>query len=146
MAALNSYNKSKGYIPWKISQKKTFFRLVMTHNIALTTYSAWTSIGMFEALRGSVQNPTRSTGLVGMIDSLCRIHGTSGLGNAITYDPNILSRVSEPFSNRSLPEIRLSGVADQRRLCNEGLAFYGRFFDLSKAYEAIDAAIIITKV
>ena len=143
--ALNVYNKSRGHKPWKISKTKTFFYLMVAHNVLLSVYSAWTSVGMFGALKRSIQNPTGPAGLVGMVDSLCKIHGSSGFENAITYRSELSRWTYGPFSNLNLPETHSPSPADRGRLWNEGLAFYGWFFYLSKFYEVLDTAIILSK-
>jgi hypothetical protein len=72
------------------------------------------------------------------------MHGISGLGNAITYNGTASQWVSKS------PSVLLSSAGtpdatDLGRLWNEGLAFYGWFFYLSKFYEVLDTVIIIAK-
>jgi hypothetical protein len=139
---LNKYNRSRGNKAWPISKTKPFFWFVVAHNVFLAVYSAWTFIGMFNALQRTVERWSTPAGLAGTVDSLCKIHGTSGLGNAIVYNgdawvsqsPNVL------LSDAGTPD-----ATDLGRLWNEGLAFYGWFFYLSKFYEVLDTAIILAK-
>jgi hypothetical protein len=83
-------------------------------------------------------------GLAGFADSLCKIHGPRGLGNAITYNTS-----TSAWGSNSAPVLLTSaGTPDNTdvgRLWNEGLAFYGWFFYLSKFYEVLDTLIILVK-
>jgi hypothetical protein len=100
---------------------------------------------MLSALRGTLQNPIGSAGIVGMVDSLCKMHGVEGLGNAIAYQPELSEWVSESPSKVLLGSMGRPDATDLGRLWNEGLAFYGWFFYLSKFYEVLDTAIILAK-
>jgi hypothetical protein len=144
VTVLNAYNRQYGNKPWKISKTKFFFWFVVAHNVFLAVYSGWTFIGMLRALQVSVAHPLGPAGLAGTVDSLCKVHGISGLGNAIAYNGTASQWVSES------PSVLLSSAGtpdatDLGRLWNEGLAFYGWFFYLSKFYEVLDTAIIIAK-
>jgi hypothetical protein len=142
---LNAYNRSHGNKPWAISKTRAFFYSVVAHNVVLALYSGWTFLGMMQAARRTVSSPLGPTGLVGMVDSLCKIHGTTGLGNAIGYNTNDSKWESySPLANL----VAVTGTPDPAnlgRLWNEGLAFYGWLFYVSKFYEVMDTAIIIAK-
>lgn len=99
---------------------------------------------MLSALRRTVQNPMGPTGLTGTVDSLCKMHGIDQLGNAITYSPESSAWVSQS-SSVLLSSAGTPDATDLGRLWNEGLAFYGWFFYLSKFYEVLDTAIILAK-
>lgn len=142
---LNSYNKSRNNKPWRISKTRAFFWFVVAHNILLAVYSGWTFVGILGALRRTAQNPTGPFGLLGTVDSLCKLHGTSGFGNAIVYNPNSAEWISESPSKVLLTEMGTPASTDVGRLWNEGLAFYGWFFYLSKFYEVLDTVIILAK-
>lgn len=129
---LNKYNKSTGKKPWAMSQTAVFRGFVVLHNIFLAVYSAWTFVGMFGALRRSIVSPSGPNGLAGTVDSFCKLNGPAGLGNAATYYEN--------FGWETLPN-----RTDAGRLWNEGLAFYGWLFYLSKFYEVLDTFIILAK-
>ena len=144
VTALNSYNRSTGNKPWGISKWKSFFWFVVAHNVFLAVYSGWTFVGMLSALRRTVQNPLGEMGLAGTVDSLCKIHGIEGLGNAIAYSPGSSAWVSQS-SSVLLSTSGTPDATDLGRLWNEGLAFYGWFFYLSKFYEVLDTAIILAK-
>jgi len=96
------------------------------------------------ALRRTLHHPTGPEGLAGTVDSLCKMHGTVGLGNAIAYSPTSSGWVSES-SSVLLSPFGTPDATDLGRLWNEGLAFYGWFFYLSKFYEVLDTAIILAK-
>ncbi|KAL4944442.1 hypothetical protein BDV06DRAFT_187331 [Aspergillus oleicola] len=140
---INRINKSRGYKPYAFSQTKAFKTFVILHNVFLAVYSAWTFFGMVRAFR-TIWPSWKETGLVGVVDALCKCNGPRGYGNAATYN----STVNQwSISN---PEYRLAegGVPDPTdvgRLWNGGLAFLGWIFYLSKFYEVLDTAIILAK-
>jgi len=141
---LNRYNVSTGKKPWAVSQTRLFFAFVVLHNMFLAAYSAWTWWGMLGALRRSIVSPASPTGWSGTVDSFCRLSGPRGLGNAAffsdedqrwhTYDQG------SPLAADGAP-----GRAETGRIWNEGLAFYGWIFYLSKFYEVLDTFIILAK-
>jgi hypothetical protein len=143
---VNAYNRRRGNKPWAISKTRGFFWFVVAHNVFLAVYSAWTFIGMWRALSVAVANPfTGPDGFVGTVDSLCKIHGASGLGNATTYDPVGMKWVSENPAAVVLNSSHEPSRADVGRMWNQGMAFYGWFFYLSKFYEVLDTVIILAK-
>ncbi|OTA59938.1 hypothetical protein K449DRAFT_397018 [Hypoxylon sp. EC38] len=142
--ALNVYNKSTGKKPWSISKTKSFHFFVVLHNVFLAVYSAWTWIGMFNALRRTVVSPAGPDGWAGTVDSFCKFHGTPGLGNALSYNPTLGAWESVSGSTLLTSEASPSR-ADAGRLWNEGLAFYGWIFYISKFYEVVDTLIILAK-
>jgi hypothetical protein len=145
VTATNAYNRSQGNKAWAISKTKPFFWFMIVHNVFLAVYSAWTFVGMFAALSRSLAGFNGPHGVVGLVDSLCKMHGTSGLSNAITYNPTTSSWVSQSPSTVLLSSNGTPDPTDLGRLWNEGLAFYGWFFYLSKFYEVLDTAIILAK-
>jgi hypothetical protein len=142
---LNRYNRSAGNKPWPISKTKIFFWFVVAHNVLLAVYSGWTFVGMLNALRTTVEKWTGPAGLAGTVDSLCKMHGVSGLGNAIAYNGTESRWVSQSPSTIFLTDAGAPDSTDVGRLWNEGLAFYGWFFYLSKFYEVLDTVIILAK-
>lgn len=142
---LNAYNRNNGNKPWAISKTNAFFIFVVLHNIFLAVYSGWTFLGMWGALSRTLQSPTGPTGLVGLVDSLCKLHGPSGISQAITYHPSAYAWISQSPETVHLSASGLPDSTDLGRLWNEGLAFYGWIFYLSKFYEVIDTLIIIAK-
>ena len=140
---LNNYNKSRGKQPWAISKTRSFHCFVVLHNIFLAVYSAWTFWGMLGGMRRSIVNPLGPSGLAGTADSFCRLHGAGGLGNSVFYNEATSSWISDaqnPAMAGSLP----SGT-EPGRMWNEGLAYYGWIFYLSKFYEVLDTFIILAK-
>lgn len=141
---LNAYNRSNGKKPWGISKTRAFKAFVILHNVFLAVYSAWTCWGMFGALRRTMVSPFGPAGIAGTVDSMCRLSGPSGYGNGVVYDE--ASRTWQTYS----PSVALSSdgrplSTDTGRLWNEGLAFYGWIFYLSKFYEVLDTFIILAK-
>jgi hypothetical protein len=117
----------------------------VAHNVFLAVYSGWTFWGFFKALQRTVYNPRGPDGLAGTVDSLCKMHGIPGLSNAIEYNPNYSAWISESPGKVLLTDMGTPDPTDLGRLWNEGLAFYGWFFYLSKFYEVLDTVIIILK-
>jgi hypothetical protein len=142
--SVNKYNKTAGNKAWGISKTKSFFWFVVAHNVFLAVYSAWTFVGMLRALTQTVQRFTGADGLASTVDSLCKVHGRHGLGNAVTYDPTVSQWVTGS-PNVLLNSANSPDPSDLGRLWNEGLSFYGWFFYLSKFYEVLDTFIILAK-
>lgn len=141
---VNAYNRSRGNKAWPISKTRGFFAFVVAHNIFLAVYSAWTFVGMYFCLKKSIERWSGPGGLASTVDSLCKAHGARGLGNAVVYDPSSTSWISQS-PNVLLAESGTPDPTDLGRIWNEGLAFYGWFFYLSKFYEVLDTAIILAK-
>jgi hypothetical protein len=143
--SLTAYNKSTNRRPWAISKTRAFPLFVIAHNIFLAVYSAWTFWGMFGAMRRSVVRPWGPGGPAGFADSLCRIHGQPGIGNGIHYMDGQGWMTTTPAANVSLGSDGSPRSSDPGRLWNEGLAFYGWLFYISKFYEVLDTFIILAK-
>jgi hypothetical protein len=141
---LNGYNARRSFAPWRISKTRTFHWLVVLHNVFLAVYSAWTFYGMTSALGRSINT---SQGLTGVVDSLCKLHGPQTVGNATTYAVESFRRYwvsPEPLTGLLAPTHPPSPYIPGR-MWNEGLAFYGWLFYLSKFYEVIDTLVILAK-
>jgi hypothetical protein len=142
---MNSVNAKRQYKPWAFSRTRVFKLLVILHNLFLAVYSAWTCIGMANALRLSLPPSGEQWSVAGTVDSLCKLHGPRGLGNAAIYNA---TSSAWTMTNRNL-HLAVDGLGpeptDVGRLWNEGLAFYGWIFYLSKFYELIDTLIILAK-
>ncbi|RAL05493.1 elongation of very long chain fatty acids protein [Aspergillus ibericus CBS 121593] len=141
---INRLNKSRGYKPYGFSQTRLFKLFVILHNVFLAIYSAWTFAGMIRAFRNSWPSRDDPNYVAAVADTLCKINGPRGYGNAATYDPT-----TDQWMFRN-PEFSLAagGVPDPTdlgRLWNEGLAFLGWIFYLSKFYEVLDTVIILAK-
>jgi hypothetical protein len=140
---INRINKSRGYKPYAFSNTRLFKLFVVLHNVFLAVYSAWTFVGMFLAFRSSFPDTDDRNGLVGVVDSLCKINGPRGYGNAATYSP-ITDEWSIPNPAFHLTN-GMPDPTDVGRLWNQGLAYFGWFFYLSKFYEVVDTVIILAK-
>ncbi|KAI0480700.1 GNS1/SUR4 family-domain-containing protein [Xylariaceae sp. FL0804] len=141
--ALNVYNKSTNKRPWAISKTQAFRAFVVAHNVFLAVYSAWTWFGMLRALQSTIVSPSGPAGWTGTVDSLCKIHGPTGLRNAVTWNQKSESWGS--ISGVGLSPEGLPSRADAGRLWNQGLAYYGWLFYISKFYEVLDTLIILAK-
>ncbi|QIW96358.1 hypothetical protein AMS68_001876 [Peltaster fructicola] len=140
---VNAYNTSRNFKPWWISKQRLFKYFVVLHNIVLAIYSAATFLAMFRAIVHTLPDLAGDAGAAGVADALCKLHGPRVLGDAITYNTTI--NIWE--SKNQL--IKLTGgnpdPTDLGRLWNEGLAFWGWIFYLSKFYEVVDTLIIVAK-
>ncbi|EXJ68374.1 uncharacterized protein A1O5_08166 [Cladophialophora psammophila CBS 110553] len=142
---MNSVNANRKYRPWAFSRTYVFKFLVILHNIFLAAYSAWTCVGMVNALRLSLPEWNEDWRVAGTVDALCKMHGPRGAGSAATYN---VTTSAWQMTNR-LFHLDAEGLGpettDVGRIWNEGLAFYGWLFYLSKFYEVVDTLIILAK-
>jgi hypothetical protein len=141
---LNRVNKRRGYKPWAFSRTRLFKIFVILHNVFLAVYSAWTFLGMYQAFRNSMPSRDDPNGIVAVADALCRPLGPRGLGNGAMYN----STNDEWFLPNPEYKLAAGGVPDPTdvgRLWNQGLAYFGWIFYLSKFYEVLDTAIILAK-
>lgn len=140
----NWYNRQHGNKAWRIAKTRPFFAFVIFHNVFLAVYSAVTCFAMVRALKSAFPHYTDPNAVVGTVDALCKIHGPRGLGDAVTYHPDTNTWGSKNANvlvgPRGLPD-----TTDVGRIWNEGLAFWGWWFYLSKFYEVFDTAIILAK-
>jgi hypothetical protein len=141
---VNNLNESRGYKPWAFSRTRVFKLLVILHNVFLAGYSAWTFVGMLHAFRRSMPSRDDPNGIVAIADALCKINGPRGLGNGAMYNSTTDQWVL-PNPEFTLGKDGLPDPTDVGRLWNEGLAFFGWIFYLSKFYEVLDTAIILAK-
>ncbi|EXJ92646.1 hypothetical protein A1O3_01198 [Capronia epimyces CBS 606.96] len=141
----NSVNVNRKYKPWAFSRTRLFKLLVILHNAFLALFSAWTFVGMVNAMRLSLPIWGEQWKLTDTVDALCKLQGPRGAGNAATYNA---TSSAWTMTNRLL-HLAADGLGpeptDVGRLWNEGLAFYGWIFYLSKFYEIIDTFIILAK-
>jgi len=142
---LNSVNANRKYKPWAFSRTSLFKLFVILHNTFLALYSAWTCVGMINALHLSIPQWDEEFKIAETVDALCKLHGPRGAGNAATYNATTSAWT---MTNR-LFHLTADGLGpestDVGRIWNEGLAFYGWLFYISKFYEVIDTCIILAK-
>lgn len=142
--ALNAYNRRREHKPWWIARQKPFQFFVVVHNILLMTFSAATFAAMVRAIVHTWPGLDNVDGAAGIADALCKMHGPRGLGDAATYNTTI--NIWE--AKNQLIKLGANGNPDPTdvgRLWNEGLAFWGWLFYVSKFYEVIDTLIILAK-
>lgn len=145
VAFMNSVNANRKYKPWAFSRTRFFKLLVILHNIVLAAYSAWTFVGMVNTLHLCLPAWNEQPTVAGTVDALCKLHGPRGIGSAATYNAttsawSMTNRMFHLAADGLGPE-----TTDAGRIWNEGLAFYGWLFYLSKFYEIIDTCIILAK-
>lgn len=136
-------NKRRENKPWSFSKTNLFYILVLLHNILLTAFSAWTCLGMINAIRHTWPGWEGEHKLARTADALCKLHGPRGYGSAATFNSG---DSAWSFTDRIMKlDQGLPDITDVGRLWNEGLAFYGWLFYLSKFYEVFDTLIIFAK-
>ncbi|KIW18908.1 hypothetical protein PV08_03197 [Exophiala spinifera] len=142
---MNAVNAQRKYKPWALSRTRVFKLFVILHNVFLAVYSAWTCVGMGNALRLCLPSWNDSPTLADTVDALCKLHGPRGIGNAAIYNS---TTTAWTMTNRAF-HLAADGLTpettDVGRMWNEGLAFYGWLFYLSKFYEVLDTCIILAK-
>ena len=124
----NSFRKTNKE-PLALCKTKLFKWFVLAHNIALCIYSAWTCAGMTAGIYRTVFELTRVA-----------ISGTTSASTVESYlqgNSGLISGKSSGFW-RSLCDTN-DGIWEQ------GLAYYGYYFYLSKFYEVFDTMIILAK-
>jgi hypothetical protein len=141
---INAYNRRHGNKAWWISKTRPFFAFVIAHNIFLAIYSAITFAAMVNDLRRVWPGWNGEHGVVGAVDALCKMHGPRGLGDAVYYNATLDAWEVKNNLIR-LADSALPDSTDVGRIWNEGLAFWGWFFYLSKFYEVLDTFIILAK-
>lgn len=142
--SLNAYNRKRGHKPWWIARQRWFQWFVIVHNALLTLYSTATFLAMCRAIAHTWPGLNTETGLAGAADSLCKLHGPRGLGDAATYNTTIniweVKNTVIKMGYDGNPD-----PSDVGRLWHEGLAFWGWVFYVSKFYEVLDTLIILAK-
>jgi hypothetical protein len=154
---MNRINRDRANKPWYISQTRIFHYFVLLHNIFLAIFSALTFVAMIRGLAhiwpGLRERPflgkpwpglRTEFGLTGAADALCKMHGPRNLGNAVLYDSTSHSWMTTNRLVKLSPQ-GTPDASDSGRLWNEGLAFWGWWFYLSKFYEVLDTFIILMK-
>lgn len=141
--SLNAFNRSRKWRPWSISKSRLFTPLVVLHNVALAVFSAATFVAMVRAIHVSSPEMTLDTTPADIADSLCKMNGPRGLGSAVTFD----TLTNTWSSTNSIVKLAggLPDSTDVGRIWNEGLAFWGWTFYLSKFYEVIDTLVILAR-
>ncbi|KAJ5646845.1 hypothetical protein N7490_003217 [Penicillium lividum] len=131
---INRVNQQRNDTAWKIAKTSTFKWLVLFHNILLALFSAWTLYGVCYSIATSLPSNTEFNFSAQVADSLCRI----------TSDDH-------PHG-KSLPQVEDIPVDSEffdrpssSRLWNQGYAYFGWMFYLSKLYEVVDTFIILMK-
>lgn len=142
--AFNAYNRSKGHEPWRLSKHTWFRYFVIVHNVVLSLYSFATFLAMLRAITHTLPSLHTEDWLPHAADALCKLHGPRGLGDAATFNTTI--NIWE--AKNTIIHLGYDGNPDPTdvgRLWNEGLAFWGWMFYVSKFYEVLDTFIILAK-
>ncbi|KAJ5655057.1 hypothetical protein N7490_002060 [Penicillium lividum] len=131
---LNRVNQHQYNGVWKIAKTSTFKWLVLSHNILLTLFSAWTLYGICYSIAISLPSNTEFNFSAQVADSLCRITSDDHPQGTNLPQVETLSVDSEFFDRPS-----------SSRLWSQGYAYFGWLFYLSKLYEVVDTFIILMK-
>jgi hypothetical protein len=145
VTVMNQINRRRKDQPYGISKTPVFRFLVHLHNAFLAVYSGVTFVAMVRALNVSLSGSMDQYGLPGALDALCKIQGPRGYGDAVTYDPINGTWASKNHLIKLATDNLTPDSTDVGRIWNEGLAFWGWFFYLSKFYEVVDTMIILAK-
>ena len=141
----NQVNRQRGWRPWAISRTRPFKDFTLIHNVLLAIYSAFTFAGMCRAMWVSTPGWFGDAPVVHQVDALCKMQGPRGFGDAVSYDP---AGLKWAVKNKAI-NLGVGGLApdptDVGRIWNEGLAFWGWLFYLSKFYEVVDTMIALLK-
>lgn len=142
--SVNAYNRSRNHKPWWIARQKPFQWFVVIHNVLLALYSIATFAAMWRAVAHTWPGLHNPNGAAGVADAFCKINGPRGLGDAATYNTTIniweVKNTAIRLGRDGNPD-----PSDVGRLWNEGLAFWGWIFYVSKFYEVVDTFIIVAK-
>ena len=144
VASFNAYNKKRAYRPWWIARKRPFQWFVVLHNVLLAAYSFATFVAMLRAITHTWPGWDAPNAPAAWADALCKINGPRGLGDATTFNTTI--NIWE--AKNTMIHLGYDGNPDPTdvgRLWNEGLAFWGWIFYVSKFYEVVDTLIILAK-
>ena len=140
----NAYNRRRGWKPWWIARQRPFQWFVVIHNTLLTIYSVATFLAMIRMIAHIWPGLDNDAGSAGIADALCKMHGPRGLGDAAAFNTTI--NIWE--AKNTFIKLGYDGNPDPTdvgRLWNEGLAFWGWMFYVSKFYEVLDTFIILSK-
>jgi hypothetical protein len=142
--SFNAYNRSRKHEPWWISKQIWFKYFIVVHNILLALYSMATFAAMLRAIIHTMPSLDTDSWMPHAADALCKLHGPRGLGDAATFNTTIniweVKNTVIRLGYNGNPD-----PSDVGRLWNEGLAFWGWLFYVSKFYEVIDTFIILAK-
>lgn len=142
---LNEVNRRRDFKAYSISRTRLFKSLTLLHNIVLAVFSGLTCAAMIRALSVSFPGFLGEHGLPGAMDALCKINGPRGFGDAITYNSTLYTWGSANHKIHLSDDNMLPDSTDVGRIWNEGLAFWGWLFYVSKFYEVVDNAITLLK-
>lgn len=140
----NAYNKKRQHKPWSVSQQTWFKYFIVVHNVLLALYSFATFFAMLRAIVHTLPSWDTDNWAPKTADALCKLHGPRGLGDAATFNTTI--NIWEV--KNTMIKLGYNGNPDPTdvgRLWNEGLAFWGWMFYVSKFYEVLDTFIILAK-
>lgn len=139
----NSINRDNGNKPYTISKSPLFKIFVFLHNVFLAVYSVLTCVAMVRTLSVSFPGFVGEHGIPGAVDALCKMNGPRGFGDAITYNTTSYTWSSKNHKIHLSDNKLTPDVTDVGRIWNEGLAFWGWLFYVSKYYEVIDNIILL---
>jgi len=145
VSILNLLNARREYQPWWISRTRLFRGFVTLHNVFLALFSGLTCVAMVRAVSVSWPGLFGEYGVAGAADAMCKIHGPRGFGDAVIYNSSTLDWESKNRLIHLGDDGFTPDHTDVGRIWNEGLAFWGWLFYLSKYYEVVNTAITLAK-
>jgi GNS1/SUR4 family len=135
----NEVNRHRLNKPWGFTNTIGFRWAALLHNTLLAAYSLWTFTNFSRSLLQSFGKPFLQHGVVGLTHAMCNIRTPTDSGNAI------VSSFQTQSVLRSWQEHKLDMISSAPGLWQNGLAYYGFLFYLSKFYEVVDTGIILAK-
>jgi hypothetical protein len=134
-ATVHYLNTRSTGAPYSISRTRLFKAFVVLHNVFLAVYSAWTFMGMVVGLHNALDRSS----FAAAANSLCKIRAETRAGFLVGGEGfNVTQQQQQQQQQGGL-------LFAPTGLWENGLAWYGFWFYLSKFYEVVDTAIIILK-
>ncbi|KAJ5343654.1 uncharacterized protein N7506_003478 [Penicillium brevicompactum] len=135
---LNRINASRQYRPWGFSKKPTFRAFVVVHNALLALFSAWTFFGICHALKNCWpgQGPNYYTHIAEVI---CETDSKAASCESSQYTTTNYPMMTKLTDFVVLPSANVNTVWE------EGSAYIGWIFYMSKFYEVLDTMVILAR-
>jgi hypothetical protein len=142
---LNKLNASRQHKPWAFSKTSVFKILVVTHNTFLASFSAWMFYGICYSIYVSWPMGAAKEGsnyYAHVAQMLCETDSNAIRGEI--KQPFHISMGIVNYKNSNLNSISpVIAPGYVKSLWEEGTAYFGWFFYMSKFYEVLDTMIIL---
>ncbi|CAG8422593.1 unnamed protein product [Penicillium salamii] len=139
---LNRLNVSRQGKPWAFSKNPVFKAFVVLHNASLAVFSAWVLYGMGYSMYASWPTGATKEGPdyhAHVAQMFCATDA-----NAIQGKMNPSVYLIPSLECQYLTSSHMTASANVKSLWDEGSAYFGWFFYMSKFYEVLDTMIILS--